>query len=237
MLPESRTIKAVFAAIISVSLFASCQKEQLSVEPLPGAQPDIALSTARKVTDSEALKAYDKAMQEIMNNMMQEMNQMQMTCDPDIDFANMMIMHHEAGIKMSEAELQYGHEAEAKMMAEEAIEGDEASIQRLEAFLSAHPQAEPLSDEMCRQYTKEIDAAMKTMINCMKAAGRSNDVDVNYAAQMICHHQGALDMSTIELKYGDDTAARAEASKIITEQSAHIMMLANFINMHGPTTN
>ena len=48
-----------------------------------------------------------------MAEMMQQMNQMEITCDPDIDFAQMMIMHHEAGIEMAEAELQYGHEEEA----------------------------------------------------------------------------------------------------------------------------
>ncbi|MES2690929.1 MAG: hypothetical protein V4658_11035, partial [Bacteroidota bacterium] len=106
MLPESRTNKAVFAAIISLGLFASCQKESLSTDPSGPASHSLAINSARSNTESAALKAYDKAVQDIMKNMMQEMNQMPMTCDPDIDFANMMIMHHEAGIQMSEAELQ-----------------------------------------------------------------------------------------------------------------------------------
>ncbi len=224
-------------AMITLSFLPSCQKEQVSPQLMDSESHSLAVSSAVSGTNSEALKAYDKAVQDAMKEMMKQMNQMTMTCDPDIDFASMMIMHHEAGIKMSKAELQYGHEPEAKMMAEEAIEGDEASIERLEAFLISHPRAEPLPDDLCRQYMKELDAAMKTMMNCMKAAGRSDDVDVNYAAQMICHHQGALDMSAIELKYGDDTAAKAEATKIITDQSAHIMMLANFINMHGAASN
>ncbi len=237
MLQKNTNSKVWLSALLSVAILISCKKEAVSPEPIDAGSQSQAISSARTGTDSEALKAYDKAVQDAMKNMMQQMNQMPMTCDPDIDFARMMIMHHEAGIIMSEAELRYGHEPEAKMMAEEAIEGDEASIARLEAFLSAHPQPEPVSDELCRQYMKEFDVAMKTMMNCMKTAGRTNDVDVNYAAQMICHHQGALDMSAIELKYGDDAAARAEASKIITDQSAHIIMLANFIAMHGATTN
>lgn len=166
-----------------------------------------------------------------MQEMMQEMNKMEMTCDPDVDFAHMMIMHHEAGIKMSEALIAHGHSEEAEMMAREAIENDKASIDRLEAFLASHTTAEPLSKEECKAFMMEMKHAMHTMMQCMRKV-HSPDVDLMWASQMICHHQGALAMSEIELKYGNDAAALEEARMIIEGQSRHIMELAEFINAH-----
>ena len=224
----------VFILIISYSLmFVSCQKEQT----LKATEAEVfAASSARMATGqntNDADKAFDKAVQEIMKEMMQQMNHMEMTCDPDIDFAAMMIMHHDAGIKMADAELQFGHEAEAKELAQKTKEGNEESKQRLLAFLASHPTPEPLSKEQCKLFMKEMDETMKMMMMCMKKTPDTHDVDVDFANQMICHHQGAIDMSKVELKWGDDQAALMEAQTIISEQSEEIVELSQFVNDHG----
>ncbi|WP_242929578.1 DUF305 domain-containing protein, partial [Pontibacter vulgaris] len=99
--------------VVAVFVFSSCEKEQDVVSPLSASAEQ-----AAKGPNWENDKAFDKEMQQIINSMMKMMNQMEMTCDPDIDFANMMIMHHEMGIKMADLELQYGHEPEALELAE-----------------------------------------------------------------------------------------------------------------------
>ena len=195
----------------------------------------VALKTSAKAGTLDADKAFDKTVQQIMAEMMQQMNQMEMTCDPDIDFAQMMIMHHEAGIEMAEAELQYGHEEEAKELAQQTIASNQASKERLKAFLASHPTPEPLSKEQCKQFMKEMDEAMRRMKQCMKKTD-TDDVDVDFANQMICHHQGAIAMSRIELIYGDDEATLNEARMIIEEQANEIIELAEFLNEHGIPT-
>jgi uncharacterized protein (DUF305 family) len=226
-------VKIFLGTLVTAFLVTSCQKEDMAAGPEEStAHSAASLWAAAKSGPAAEDKAYDQAVTEIMRDMMQEMQQMEMTCDPDVDFARMMIMHHEAGIKMSEAEIAHGHEEEAKMMAREAIENDEASIARLEAFLASHPQAEPLSKEACREFLKEMKHALHTMMQCMRKV-QSRDVDVAYARQMICHHQGALAMSQMELKYGNDEAALHEAEMIIEEQSMHIRELQEFVDKHG----
>lgn len=226
---QPQTFWLLAATALSSFLVLSCQKDLDS--PAEAAQAELASVSKSSAKSVDHVKLYDQAVQQIMQAMMQEMNKMEMTCDPDVDFAHMMIMHHEAGIKMSEAEIAHGHEEEAKMMAREAIENDEASIARLEAFLASHTQAEPLSKEECHEFMKEMKHAMHTMMQCMRQV-HASDVDVAYARQMICHHQGALAMSQVELKYGDDAAALEEARMILEEQSRHITELAEFINEH-----
>ena len=214
--------------------FASCQKEQLAPEnTVESESVEMAVTTASKANKSPEDKAFDKAMQQIMQDMMQQMKKMDMTCDPDIDFARMMIMHHEAGIKMADAELQYGHEARAKELAQQTKEGNQESKERLQAFLTSHPTSEPLSKEQCKQFMKEMDEAMKAMMMCMQKALDTEDVDVDFSNQMICHHRGAIAMSNVELKWGNDAAARLEAQTIINEQTAEMVEFAEFINQHG----
>lgn len=220
-------------ALITCSLtFVSCQKDQ-DFESLMKdvGLIEVASKTASKSSDAD--KAFDKAVHQIMQDMMQQMSKMEMTCDPDIDFANMMIMHHEAGIKMADAELKYGHEPEAKELAVQTKEGNEASKQRLLTFLAAHPNPEPLSKEQCKLFMKEMDETMRMMMQCMKKAPDTEDVDVDFANQMICHHQGAIAMSRVELKWGNDEGALNEAKMIIEEQSKEIIELSEFINEHG----
>lgn len=226
---QPNTLRLLAAVVIGSFMTVSCQKDLDTQIMNDGAETALASKAALKEVDHA--KLYEKEVQAIMQDMMQQMNKMEMTCDPDVDFAHMMIMHHEAGIRMSEALIAHGHSAEAEMMAMEAIENDEESIARLEAFLAAHTTAEPLSKEECKEFMMEMKHAMHTMMQCMRQV-HSTDADILWASQMICHHQGALDMSQIELKYGDDDAALEEARMIIEEQSMHIMELAEFINEH-----
>ena len=59
-----------------------------------------------------------------------------------------------------------------------------------------------------------MSAAMDRMDHAMMVPP-SGDPDRDFAAMMIPHHQGAIDMATIELKYGRDPVLRrlAEGSR------------------------
>src|SRR5712691_388936 len=50
----------------------------------------------------------------------------------------------------------------------------------------------------------------------------SGDVDHDFAAMMIPHHQGAIDMAQAELRYGHNEQLRRIAQEIIVEQQQEI---------------
>lgn len=223
------------ACILAISIFAiSCEDNVDSVAPATALGVNATQDV--KSADTRADQEFDREMQQVINSMMKQMNQMEMTCDPDVDFANMMIMHHEMGIKMADIELKYGHEPEAKELAVKTKEGNLASKERLQAFLAYHPTPEPLSKEQCRLFMMEMKEGMRRMMQCMKQLRDTPDPDVDFANLMICHHQGAIAMSNTELKWGDDEAALEEAKTIIEEQSQEIIELSEFINEHGVPT-
>lgn len=50
----------------------------------------------------------------------------------------------------------------------------------------------------------------------------SGDTDKDFAMMMIPHHQGAIDMAEVELKFGKDPALKEMAQKIIDAQKKEI---------------
>jgi hypothetical protein len=85
----------------------------------------------------------------------------------------------------------------------------------------AHPPAQQagLSDESA--FLAENDAAMTKMMNDM-AAKPTGDIDRDFVAMMAPHHQGAIDMAVIELRYGKNEQLRRLAQEIIVSQMQEI---------------
>jgi len=53
----------------------------------------------------------------------------------------------------------------------------------------------------------------------------TGDVDVDFLMGMIPHHQGAIDMANVYLKYGKDPVTRKLAADIIKAQDSEIAMM------------
>jgi hypothetical protein len=70
-------------------------------------------------------------------------------------------------------------------------------------------------------FLAENDAAMATMMEGM-AIKPSGDVDADFAAMMIPHHQGAIDMAKAELRHGHNETLRRIAQEIVVEQQQEI---------------
>jgi hypothetical protein len=70
-------------------------------------------------------------------------------------------------------------------------------------------------------FVQENDAAMDKMMAAM-AIKPSGDIDRDFAAMMIPHHQGAIDMALAELRHGGNEQLRRIAQEIIVEQQQEI---------------
>jgi hypothetical protein len=70
-------------------------------------------------------------------------------------------------------------------------------------------------------FIAENNAAMDKMMKGMDVKP-TGDVDVDFAAMMIPHHQGAIDMALSELRYGKNEQLRRIAQEIVVEQQQEI---------------
>jgi hypothetical protein len=77
----------------------------------------------------------------------------------------------------------------------------------------------PKSDEA--PFMAENNAAMAKMMAGMNVAP-SGDVDADFTAMMIPHHQGAIDMAMAELRFGRNEQLRRISQEIIVDQQQEI---------------
>jgi uncharacterized protein (DUF305 family) len=84
-------------------------------------------------------------------------------------------------------------------------------------------------------FASQMMQAMDRMNTGMAAARPTGDPDRDFAAMMIPHHQGAIDMAKVELIYGRDPVLRRLAQGIIVEQQQEIELMDRSLNeRRGP---
>ena len=97
----------------------------------------------------------------------------------------------------------------------------------------AHPVAQPAASAEESAFLAENDAAMTKMMDGM-AAKPTGDIDRDFVAMMAPHHQGAIDMAMIELRYGKNEQLRRIAQEIIVDQLQEIAAMKLAIGEQAP---
>lgn len=82
----------------------------------------------------------------------------------------------------------------------------------------------------------EMDAFMAAhhkMMSAMESMKPTGDADKDFVMMMIPHHQGAIDMAEVELKFGKDPMLREMAQQIIDSQREEIEKMQQWQLEHG----
>jgi len=172
------------------------------------------------------------------------------TGNVDHDFVAMMIPHHQGAIDMAQAELRYGQNQQLLRISQEIVveQLQEIAAMRIavgekvspyEAMLAASVPgaaatvapapaapgtAETLSAAAEGPFLKENDADMARMMDDM-AIKPTGEIDRDFVAMMVPHHQGAIDMAQAELRYGRNAQLRRIAQEIIVEEIQEITLM------------
>lgn len=95
-------------------------------------------------------------------------------------------------------------------------------------LVSAHEASHPEMDMTMgsdgsteASFFAESDAAMKKMMDEMTVKP-TGDVDADFVAMMVPHHQGAIDMAIAVLRYGRNAQIKRLAQEIIVTQQQEI---------------
>ena len=79
-----------------------------------------------------------------------------------------------------------------------------------------------------QSFLSENAAAMKDMMADMTIKP-TGDVDRDFVAMMVPHHQGAIEMAKAELKYGHNEQLRGLAQQIIAKQQQEIVVMRDAV--------
>jgi len=160
-----------------------------------------------------------------MTKMMDNMSSMKMSGDFDMDFANMMIEHHQGAIDMSEEELKSGTDEKMKAKAQNIITKQKDEQNKLKDIVK---NSKPMKMDMGKhdELSKEMDN-MKTDLSKMQMSGNT---DKDFATMMISHHEGAIKMSKDELSHGMNAELKQMAKKVIDDQTKEIAEFKSWIS-------
>ena len=151
--------------------------------------------------------------------------------NPDAAFAAGMLPHHQGAVKMAEIELKYGTDRQMRRLAKDIIRAQSAEIKLLQWWLSKNP-SQPAGNH-APPHVAAYDASMKSMHDDMMKGISQQNPDTAFAAGMLPHHQGAVKMAEIELKYGTDKRLRELAQDIIRAQNAEIAFMKRWLEKHS----
>jgi uncharacterized protein (DUF305 family) len=161
---------------------------------------------------------------ETMDKMMHEMHNAKPIGNNDIDFAAMMLAHHKGAVEMSKVEVAQGSNAEMKAFAQKVIDDQNKEIEFMQAFLS---KAAKTTSSNSADFQKALNSSMRAMMSGNTTI--YNDIDSDFAAQMIPHHQSAVDMAKAYLQYGKETSLTTLCQNITTSQTKEINWLKEWL--------
>ena len=239
--PIFKSIKELVTSLVAAAL-AIAAGFAIGSASLASAQD---LSQRPGAAEAAFLKENDDAMMKMMNDMA-----VKPTGDVDHDFVAMMAPHHQGAIDMSEAELRYGQNEQLRRIAQDIVTEELQEIAAMRAasgekltpteaalaasfagtgaglgFSSPRPADNvPPSLKRERPFLAQNDAAMTKMMNDMTIKPTGN-IDRDFVAMMVPHHQGAIDMAQAELRYGREAQLRRIAQEIVVDQTQQISLM------------
>ena len=99
----------------------------------------------------------------------------------------------------------------------------------------AHSPAQQATASEENAFLAENEAAMNKMMSAMEAKP-TGDIDRDFVAMMTPHHQGAIDMAVLELRYGKNEQLRRIAQEIIVSQMQEIAAMKLAIGEPAPAS-
>ena len=203
---RTKRITATLAGLALTATLAACADQ--SATP-PSATTSPTSSTSATATESASASA--------STDVAAEHN------DQDTTFAQMMIIHHEGAIEMSQLAIERAESPEVVALAERIAEAQGPEIEEMTAWLSAwgedvSPGGHGGMDMGGMDMNGMSQEEMMTQLDGMSGA----DFDQAFLEAMIAHHEGAIGMSEQQLAEGQNPDALMLAEKIIADQQTEI---------------
>jgi uncharacterized protein (DUF305 family) len=170
----------------------------------------------------------ENKMMAIMHEMDRMMEEVTMTNDPDVVFANMMVVHHQGAINMANEELAHGDDSELRAIAQKIITDQQKEIQELQDFLHDYEPDQPAD----HAFHEEMMASMEKASQAADLRILTGDTDHDFAELMIVHHQAAIEDARSVMEHGTSPEIKEMAHEMINAQMEEIKQLQEWLLAH-----
>lgn len=176
------------------------------------------VTTTDQVTDQVYLT--------MMDTMMVRMEKAPTGHSPATTFLHQMIVHHQGAIAMANYEIIHGQNEEMVQLAKSIRVEQKSEIEQMQLWLK---QTRTDTMSMSALFRPAMDQTMTAMMKAMPPAQALTTTDTAFAAVMKPHHQAAIDMARVLLRYSNDAPITAYARQLMANQQVEIDQMCDFL--------
>lgn len=209
-------IKLSAALIAGLFLFTACNNNKTTTDTEKTDTTGMTTMKTDSMDKTNDDNKMDNNLMSAMNTMMQKMDAMTMSGDFDLDFANMMIEHHQGAVDMSNVELSKGSDEKMKSMAQSIITKQTGDITKLREFVRSYKPSGMKHGE------GELKKMMTNIKSAMQGMQMTGNTDKDFASMMITHHEDGMKMSKAQLSNGMSQQLKDMAKKGISHETKEI---------------
>jgi len=150
--------------------------------------------------------------------------------DADVQFAQMMIPHHQQAVEMATLAETRAADPALKLLAGQIKAAQEPEIATLTGWLAAWGQPTTQPGEHTMPGMTGMPGMMSDQEMTALQAASGVDFDRMFARMMVAHHNGAIQMAGDEQANGSNADAKALAATIAQTQAAEVATLQKILD-------
>lgn len=220
-------MKTTLVLLATVYLFTACNsgsQTSTSTEDTTSASTSMDNSTmAAQASAAQDTTMPGNGLMKVHEDMMNRMHSMKMSGDFDVDWANMMIEHHQGAIDMARVELSQGKDEKMKSKAQEILTKQKDEQDKIRDIVKN------LKPSDMKMGAGELEKSMSDMMSKMSSMQMSGNVDKDFATMMIHHHEDGIAMAKKEIANGMNSELKNIAQKSVPEQTKDISELKSMM--------
>lgn len=181
---------------------------------------------------SHVAQDYLAAFCAILDDMIRDMTQAELTDSISHNFIVQMIPHHRAAIEMSNNILKYTTNVPLQEIATQIVSEQTKSIEDMHRIEASCSECRNTKQELFL-YQRRMDQILQTMFTEMGGARGTNRLDCDFMWEMIPHHRGAVRMANNALCFAICPGLKPILHSIITSQERGIRQMNRLLQRIG----
>jgi uncharacterized protein (DUF305 family) len=214
-------LQLAFISILSLAIINACNNNKSEKTMATEDSSTYNVNDNAAVDTGNTVNSMDQ-----MKDMLARMKAVPVSGDFDIDFARIMIEHHQAAVDMSQQYVQQAKNDSLKSMAEAIINDQNQEINALKDFINSYKGSGMKHGE------GELAKSISEMEGHMSMMSHTGDADKDYATNMASHLEQGIQMAKKELTNGKSGDLKKMARQMIDKLNKEISQFKIWVSEH-----